>query len=855
MSPPKSLSIDETKTESSAFETIIDLGNNTIRAGQEAEFLLLQWKEPLETIKTFLTNANEWKKDHTTLDSPSISLVTQAMDILSQLPKQEGAEKIKSIQQFFAILPNILRELTETNLPQQINEQIKGLTSIEDLAKRIDLDQVLPQNYRNKIEEMYDWIQGKANTNLNTISQLEKDAFLSIMKLLFNTISTISLKLNQLEITYSIKPDTLSSTFIFNKKPLLQLRVDLFTLYEKSLQNAGYQIGSGTCWRIYQAAALKQQIENTKKNIAQLKNETDELLIAESNLTKNAVMQLITNYCDEKIDPRFKERFMSTINHILKVADEQSPSQVLQNIIDGNQFNTILNNLISDDSIIGPPLKKSLEKVLLTKLKEPIKDIHERVIQVENNILDKEQSKYSNYSNHLNELEKQAAEIKPHDSDSLVETNDEASLEDLINRAYELMDQSIKLIQAIKPNNIVKLETTENFLQKFRNQMKDLFDKKIYKEYFDPETLAKPSTDVEFPWLQMLAKSFLNAELATKKLTNLKTLYDSPTAPMTTVIAPAQVNVTGKKIKKAGALVSETLVAVTDTIRAAKELKENYFNSEEINKLTLKESSFNYTIAALEILENFKKENPLYIQMDDTLKKYFIGAFNNLTPLDALKELTLVKIDDPVQKERLEKISTKIVKKFKPSFLNPLESLTTWQLISFEFSNLFELLNALSQLKEVFSLYTDDAKKAVLELIQRFNLLLQGVYLTISHLETNLYLKKNYLLAHPLKAFDDLVKQFHQTILDCGYEFKPEERYPYTYAIALSRKQTESKFQVADDKHTERNQLLPETANKVQASLSLQSMFDTCVNKRDKSFFFFERKCKQKLQRKIELFT
>ena len=113
------------------------------------------------------------------------------------------------------------------------------------------------------------------------------------------------------------------------------------------------------------------------------------------------------------------------------------------------------------------------------------------------------------------------------------------------------------------------------------------------------------------------------------------------------------------------------------------------------------------------------------------------------------------------------------------------------KLFKFVFKHMGELLTILlphiSNMKEAL---TTAVKEEALEMLQRANLLLRDFYVFADTLETEFFLKEGYI-TRKLNIGDislhALLNDMHQAIEQAGYEFKSEERFPYSVTLQEDR--------------------------------------------------------------------
>jgi len=107
-------------------------------------------------------------------------------------------------------------------------------------------------------------------------------------------------------------------------------------------------------------------------------------------------------------------------------------------------------------------------------------------------------------------------------------------------------------------------------------------------------------------------------------------------------------------------------------------------------------------------------------------------------------------------------------------------------------------------------------KEHLLTTAYQINLIIRAWFLCIDRLESQCYMKEGYLLTLGEGASISLSKlatEFNSWIENLGYEFKPEERYPYTQDIIIQREKLLKEANEEKDSHPFKTELLLKRLN------------------------------------------
>lgn len=331
----------------------------------------------------------------------------------------------------------------------------------------------------------------------------------------------------------------------------------------------------------------------------------------------------------------------------------------------------------------------------------------------------------------------------------------------------------------------------EIYMSKLDNKLKEMLDPYIYQEFFTDKpikplnlnadnkhapkpaesALAAPRNKPSEAWIQHLGSSIVNINrvIATHKT---KTPEEEGKRAATAALDLIQ---TADKLKK-------SFSQLTDTTIAFSQLKNDPFIQDVV---TIVVDTFDpvrkVKIPNELVIPNANKQSGLYgilNRFEDFYKthssRYPQGKKSNEAVTKAI-HATIASLD--------------AFKRYNPDQLHSLSSL---EYISFAIKNkdlLFtELLGNLMQ--GLFALI-EMSREFYLHMCQEINLFLRDLYLVLDKLEMQFYLKEGYISDLRIfggQSLNNLVQAFNKTVESINFEFKPEERYPYTEKILEQRK-------------------------------------------------------------------
>jgi hypothetical protein len=320
-------------------------------------------------------------------------------------------------------------------------------------------------------------------------------------------------------------------------------------------------------------------------------------------------------------------------------------------------------------------------------------------------------------------------------------------LHDKVKKQLDALEEILKnfnfgnTVQAIK-------KKSDEFILKIENELEKVLDEKIYELYFTKET----PVDEKSHWIQQVGNAFVNIKEIIKKIES-KEVDD--------VIKEGKKFITALRQIKENPDFNKLI-----SMKRLEEIVPGDLTKEQANFMVEKAKAFlnNIKSASAPLAQLMQTvaatiEEELNASQDKSLKQETVTAFKNITVLVTNLAALYEKLDKQADE--------------KPDLLG--FAIT-------HFSKIMNVMNSLPQiLATLDKLSIDKAKKIAIET----NGALKTLMLLGDKLEIEFCLKQGYFT----EKLAPMMSAYHKKVIELGYDFKLEERYPYAVAMAKQREE------------------------------------------------------------------
>lgn len=824
--------------------SVFNLWRNKKQVSKVAGRTLRSMEDDLKILISFLESAQHKIADMAA--SPKASTKGQNQDGLHDLAAnvKNTAEKLKEylaesrkensslsaelakLNEILVSLPPLLTSIQTTGIVRSISSALP--TSIDQLQHKISmflsehLSTSIPDAFLRAIHHANAALLSVNNDSIQHFKQaakLEQDAALSLLHKLNELVKDIVLAVDGLENQFSLKEGSIFATIKFNivldkKHPLAGLFDRERSLhdwcmlirdaYSLRMAAAGYTIRDEQYPYYYSKNISRlKKIREIRKTLYQ--NTTDKL--------KDDVWQRAIADCVKDIDAKIeyyeahtKGRFKSNREARIRVL-----RYIKSKLVQGVDLDTILatkdKEISSDIRLVmkGKGIPRHLEE-LRGNFRRSSNYIHNRNVglqsrlqRLHDTVISTSQPSDKTLRDELNRaMTEDVAKVDPNANqyDALLgrhNVDDKMMNEALmqkanssITRLRRLLDKPVKNTSGDKKAFVDLLADKMNFVDKY---LKQFIDSDIYEQYFSDQGVKAVDDDLGISWQHDLGFAVRSLRVAV----NVLVAFRASSGKSDDILTQLPDETPQQHVIRVIHLADRIEQSLVNAASAINYIIENPFTQHL-------RQDFKEVIGITGLMELLGdvKSHPLiqYAGSGGVELTKGILKGQKLTyisrELAKLYEFSNQHLDVDAETSKKVKKGLKHLKKLAKDNEKHFTSqdTTATDIVSFLLNDFQELFVVLTHAMQLKASVKDALKSESLKTIQEFNLMAMQLFMIADEFEMTFSLKAGALTSLALpdgKSVSSVLAGFQASLNLAGYQFKPDEEFPYTRALLANR--------------------------------------------------------------------
>ena len=716
---------------------------------------------------------------------PRSEILNRVNALLIETPKLFEAIQNLDLGELASGLPTSVKELSDV-----VSQQLFNL--VEEL-----LPVYILEASRNVSDAMLT-VDARGLDKFAKLTPVEQDGILFALHEMHIVLRNFVLVVDKLETKFSMKSGTIFTDeevgalirkiqgifrFPVEIKTLDQLFAMLSKAYEMRMERAGYTLQEEVY--PFTKAKLVSRLAHFQKIRSKLES---------FKITDEEKQSIIWSGCESYVNGLIAESLSESEN-------ENGVFTFKKDRIErANALGALQRELAKQngrlDLVIAGHAKEYKGAYEHTILKELIKKIEESIskskAKFENRIA-KRQKEQTRIRRRIDDIRGQVVGVDENDSlaNPYQQSDDELRssfinlLRDSYNDVAEFMPEAIQLDQKSKSEKSA-LTTIQDSIGKVEAFLKNTIDQGIFDQYF---VTLKPDSAHPLSWAAEAGVGFMQLKSAVAQLKELQTEFqaieggqgkrcvsDSPQANHIRRFALADacrktvldLGLTAQRLKDNPFLLGCITELKTLSTFA---LVKRKFNDHHLVKFALNDGK-------KIIIKSFKSDR--FETLLGDLNRFYAYASGKFHPDKVTESKVILSIS------ALQGLS----KNFRETLSD--EDVSTMDYIAFAMRHFGEIIKVLPNLGQLQASLTNYGKKEALYLAAEINAIIKSIYLFADELEIASCLQEGYIVNH-LKIGDKSLQQWvelaHQEMGNAGFEFNPEDRFPYV--VALNARRTE----------------------------------------------------------------
>src|SRR3990167_7678496 len=735
--------------------------------------------------------------------------VKRLQALMAEANKTGGSTKdiVHKLNSFIVSIPDFLEAIQRLDLGSYTQGMPKTFEEMHQaVAKKISslIEQIAPRLLQIVVDHA-ETVMSDDSNRMQLFSQLDpfvRTVDLAFLGMIVSELSEVVILLDQLEIEYSLKEGSLLES-VSLQIPFKHTEAGLMTLkglcervgrgYEMRMRSEGYLAVACVETFPYAAAKLRSreaQLKKLEQDEQRYKERQREWCERTRLDNLEMVKAQLVRYQAEKSNRKEKINILTILTGELER--------------DGGDIAKLLDELLCDKSSSKKLIENSEHlRSLINDIRENLSTLQRRIKHADKKrqlLRDRLQGKIQSIKDQIVQHK-----IPIENRDSRIDTN---------KIMYALMTQANKSMRIIEElmsgsahsSSVSIVDELQEYLSALETELSKAIDTQIFLRYFSTatgSTAASPSSGSAGPvlvttiaepssWIEDLGNTFKLAKEFLARLKILQKEYEkcrqkarvrmSDETPESNILALIN-------------LVDQCTDNLAQLAKAIKLLLSNPIISGAAPDITRRLKS---TVEALTVLANrVVTELPVVQHLQrhaGELASGLGGADRASYVMQKLQEFYQYASErfslDPIDRNIVD-ISLGFLAQVNRDAMQELneDKIAKSKLISFVVRHIFQLATILLNVTQVKDLLVTAAREETLATLQKVNLLFRDIYLLADKLETEFFLREGYITRLSLHgvSLHSLLERFHQAIEDSGYEFNPDERFPYLRAIQAQR--------------------------------------------------------------------